>query len=143
MLIPITKDSLVLRDILQRIDGIIMIGGEDIHPSYYGEEPIPELGSVNPVRDVYDIALIRMAGDMNIPMLGICRGEQLINVAFGGTLYQDIPAQYAKNTINHKQKESGNTATHLVKFEEGSEMANILGQTEFLKYSATFSGFLL
>ena len=132
MLIPITKDSLVLRDILQRIDGIIMIGGEDIHPSYYGEEPIPELGSVNPVRDVYDIALIRMAGDMNIPMLGICRGEQLINVAFGGTLYQDIPAQYAKNTINHKQKESGNTATHLVKFEEGSEMAKILGQTELM-----------
>ena len=90
VLIPVTTDSLLLRDILKRVDGLLLIGGGDIHPSYYGEAPIPELGEVDSLRDVYDVALIRMAGDMNIPMFGVCRGEQLINVAFGGTLYVRI-----------------------------------------------------
>ena len=90
MLIPITTDSLVLRDILTRVDGLLLIGGGDIHPSYYGEAPIPELGEVDELRDVYDITLIRVAHDMNIPMFGVCRGEQLMNVALGGSLYQDV-----------------------------------------------------
>ena len=132
LLIPITQDSLVLQDILKRIDGIVMIGGEDIHPSYFGEEPIPELGSVNPVRDVYDIALIKMAHDMNIPMLGICRGEQLINVAFGGSLYQDIPAQYPDTTVSHRQSEPSSVPTHLVKFDAASKIAKVMGITEMM-----------
>lgn len=132
VLIPITTDSLVLRDVLNRVDGLLLIGGEDIHPSYFGEAPIPELGKVDPIRDIYDIALIRMAGDMNIPMFGVCRGEQLINVAFGGTLYQDIPSQYHKTPLQHKQKEAGTELTHLVKFDEGSIMADIIGQNELM-----------
>ena len=132
VLIPITEDSLVLRNIIQRLDGIVMIGGEDIHPSYYGEEPIPEMGSVDPVRDVYDIALIKMAHDHNIPMLGICRGEQLLNVAFGGTLYQDIPAQHPDTTVNHSQSEPSSTPTHLVNIVPGSQIANIFGETQMM-----------
>lgn len=91
ILISITTDSLVLTDIANRLDGIILIGGGDIHPSYFNESPIEQLGEVDSLRDVYDMALIRLATRRNIPMFGICRGEQLINVAFGGTLYQDIP----------------------------------------------------
>lgn len=132
VLIPITEDSLILRNIINRIDGIIMIGGEDIHPSYYGEEAIPELGKVDPVRDVYDIALIKMAHDHNIPMLGICRGEQLINVAFGGTLYQDIPAQCQDTTVNHSQNEPSSTPTHKINILPGSQIANIFGETEMM-----------
>ena len=132
MLIPITTDSLVLRDILGRIDGLVLIGGEDIHPSYYGEAPIPQLGRVDSIRDIYDIALIRMAGDMNIPMFGVCRGEQLINVAFGGTLYQDIPTQHHNHSINHSQKVSGYNPTHLVHFEEGSILADVIGQNTLM-----------
>lgn len=132
MLIPITTDSIVLNDILNRIDGIIMIGGEDIHPSYYGEEPIPQLGSVDSIRDIYDIALIKMAHSKNIPMLGICRGEQLINVAFGGNLYQDIPTQHPDTTVNHRQKEPSSVPTHLVRFEAGSSIANIVGLSEMM-----------
>ena len=90
ILISITTDSLVLTDIANRLDGIILIGGGDIHPSYFNESPIEQLGEVDSLRDVYDMALIRLATRRNIPMFGICRGEQLINVAFGGTLYQDI-----------------------------------------------------
>ncbi len=132
MLIPITTDSLVLRDILERVDGVVMIGGEDIHPSYYGEEPIPQLGSVDSIRDIYDMALIRMAHDMNIPMLGICRGEQLINVAFGGTLYQDLRTQHPDTTINHRQEEPSSIPTHLVRFEKGSIIAGIVGVEEMM-----------
>ena len=91
MLIPITTDSTVLADIVSRLDAIILIGGADIHPSYYNEEPIEQLGEVDSLRDVYDIALIRLAAQRNVPMLGICRGEQLINVAFNTrTLPYDI-----------------------------------------------------
>lgn len=132
MLIPVTADTLVLRDIVKRLDGIIMIGGEDIHPSYYGEEPIPEMGNVDPLRDEYDIALINMAHNFNIPMLGICRGEQLINVAFGGTLYQDIPAQHPDTTVCHDQEEPSSTPTHLVKFEANSQLAKIFGETQMM-----------
>ena len=132
VLIPVTTDSLLLRDILKRVDGLLLIGGGDIHPSYYGEAPIPELGEVDSLRDVYDVALIRMAGDMNIPMFGVCRGEQLINVAFGGTLYQDIPSQHPDTTIHHKQKVAGTIATHLVRFEEGSILGDVIGQSELM-----------
>ncbi len=128
LLIPVTKDSLLLRDIIKRLDGIVMTGGEDIHPSYYGEEPLPELGEVNPLRDIYDICLIRLASQHNLPMLGICRGEQLINVAFGGSLYQDIPSQLKDTTIHHRQKESSLKGTHWVRFESGSQLCRIFGQ---------------
>lgn len=84
ILISITTDSLVLTDIANQLDGIILIGGGDIHPSYFNESPIEQLGEVDSLRDVYDMALIRLATRRNIPMFGICRGEQLINVAFGG-----------------------------------------------------------
>lgn len=135
MMIPVTADSLLLRDVMKRLDGIIMTGGEDIHPSYYGEEPIPELGSVDALRDVYDLCLIRLARDFNVPMLGICRGEQLINVAFGGSLYQDIPSQCPDSELQHQQKESSYQGTHLVHFEPGSQLATMIGHDTWLTNS--------
>ena len=99
VMIPVSTDSLTLRATIKLLDGIILSGGGDIHPSYFGERPIEELGDVDPDRDIYDMCLIRMAHQHNIPMLGICRGEQLINVAFGGTLYQDLPSLYKKDVL--------------------------------------------
>ena len=125
MLIPVTTDSIVLADIISRLDGIILIGGADIHPSYYNEEPIEQLGEVDSLRDVYDISLIRLAAQRGVPMLGICRGEQLINVAFGGTLYQDIPAQHPDTTVRHNQEEPSSVPTHAVNLLPDSEMARI------------------
>lgn len=135
MLIPITADSLVLTDIINRLDGIILIGGGDIAPSYYNESPIEQSGIADSLGDIYDIALIRMAANRNIPMLGICRGEQLINVAFGGSLYQDIPSQYPDTTIRHGQKEPGNIPTHVVNLLPGSAIAQITGQTQLFTNS--------
>lgn len=132
LLIPVTDNIEVLDEILDMIDGLILSGGEDIHPSYYGEEPIEELGNVNDTRDVYDIALIKLAAKRNMPLLGICRGEQLINVAFGGSLYQDIPAQYKDSTVNHNQKESSSIATHYVSVLLGSVISSIVREDELV-----------
>lgn len=94
IMLPINTDSTILNELMEHIDGLLMTGGGDIHPSYFNEDPIEELGLVDSIRDIYDITLIKIAAKKSIPTLGICRGEQLINVAFGGTLYQDLPSQY-------------------------------------------------
>lgn len=129
VLIPITTDSLVLTDILHRLDGIILTGGEDVHPSYYNEAPIEQLGEVDSLRDVYDLLLIRIAAQHNTPMLGICRGEQLINVAFGGTLYQDIPTQCSDTTVHHNQEAPSTVPTHVVNVLPDSDLAKATEQT--------------
>ena len=135
MLIPVTADTVVLRDVMKRLDGIILIGGGDIHPSYYKEEPIEQMGEVDPLRDEYDIALIRMAHNFNVPMLGICRGEQLINVAFGGSLYQDIPTQHPDTSICHQQEAPSNVATHEINILPDSELASIVDTTKLMTNS--------
>lgn len=132
MLIPVMDDEAGLRAVLDRLDALILTGGEDVHPSYYGEEPLPELGKVNDERDVYDLLLIKLAAERNLPMLGICRGEQLINVAFGGTLYQDIPSQHADSTVCHDQQEPSRVVTHYVQLLPGSLVARITGQAELV-----------
>ena len=71
---------------------------------YYGDLPYEKLEEVSPARDTFDLMVLKMAADRNIPILGICRGLQLMNVAFGGTLYQDLPTQHP-SSVNHRQKE--------------------------------------
>lgn len=77
----------------QTMDGLILQGGQDIHPARYGETPQHIVGQMDEVRDEYELALIQAFVDLGKPVLGICRGMQLINVAFGGSLYQDLMAQ--------------------------------------------------
>lgn len=125
VMIPVSTDSLALRATLALLDGIIMSGGGDIHPSYFGEKPVKELGHVDPERDKYDMCLIRMAGQQNIPMLGICRGEQLINVAYGGTLYQDLPSQYKDSLLQHRN------SSHNITLQPGSWIADVAKCDEF------------
>ena len=128
-LIPVTDDVEVLRQVVAQLDGIIFTGGEDFEPAYFGEEEHEHLGEVNVTRDTYDLTLFKLALNRNIPTLGICRGLQLINVAMGGTLYQDLPSQKPSD-INHRQEEAGTVATHSVSVVEGSAMHQILGEKE-------------
>lgn len=130
VIIPLTDDGSVLRNILVDLDGVIMIGGDDVDPSFYKESPIKQLGEVDSIRDVYDLMLIKMVSDRNIPLLGICRGEQLINVAFGGLLYQDIPTQHPSD-IQHKQTEPREKPTHKISVVEGSQLSKIIGAGDF------------
>ena len=86
-MIPVTDNVEILRQIVSRLDGIVFTGGEDIQPMYYGDLPYEKLEEVSPARDTFDLMVLKMAADRNIPILGICRGRQLMNAAFGGTLY--------------------------------------------------------
>lgn len=128
VIIPGTTDGAVLRNIVSHLDGLVLIGGADIDPLWYNEEPRQELGEVDPIRDQYELKLIKFATDMNVPLLGICRGEQLINVALGGTLYQDIPSQRTKH-IKHDQGDLPYAyASHSVYVRPESELGQILGK---------------
>ena len=126
-MIPVTDNVEILRQIVSRLDGIVFTGGEDIQPMYYGDLLYEKLEEVSPARDTFDLMVLKMAADRNIPILGICRGLQLMNVAFGGTLYQDLPTQHP-SSVNHRQKESGTTPTHPISIIKESKLAEITGQ---------------
>jgi gamma-glutamyl-gamma-aminobutyrate hydrolase PuuD len=115
VLLPATTDGVALTTLLDRLDGLILSGGGDICPDYLGETPIPELGDTDAYRDEYDFMLLKLAFDRQMPVFGICRGHQVINVAFGGTIYQDIHAQFSKNALKHSQEEARDVATHTVR----------------------------
>lgn len=117
--------------LLDLCDGLVLTGGEDIDPECYGEDPIPGLGIVNPPRDRTEMATLRLALDRELPILGICRGCQLINVAFGGTLYQDLPSQ-RPGPLTHTQEEPWEQRTHYVRVLEGSLLQNVVGSNELM-----------
>ena len=129
MVIPVTSDDAQIDAALAVIDGLIMTGGEDFDPlKWYGEEPVRALGEVVPSRDEFDVKLVRAAVAKGIPVLGICRGEQLLSVAFGGSLWQDIPSQIPSSYVKHRQgPTSGKYGTHSITIEEGSFLEQLLG----------------
>ncbi len=88
--------------ILERLDGLLLPGGHDIHPRFFGEAPDPHLGLTDLAHDEADLALVQGALQRRMPLLGICRGLQVLNVALDGTLYQDLPTQYP-DALAHKQ----------------------------------------
>ena len=128
LIIPITGDEAELAVILKNLDGVILTGGEDVEPARYGETPHPCLGKVYLERDDFDIKLIRMAVRKGLPVLGICRGSQVMNVAFGGTLYQDIPSEFPDSQIKHRSSDN-NVEKHAIKLTEGTKLHRLLGES--------------
>ena len=129
LVIPVTSDDAQIDAILSAIDGLVMTGGEDFDPlKWYGEEPVRGLGEVVPERDEFDVKLVRAAVAKGIPVLGICRGEQLLAVAFGGALWQDIPSQVKDSFVKHRQgPTTGRVGTHSIAIEKGSLLSQVLG----------------
>src|ERR1700722_3810108 len=112
---------------LDLIDGLILAGGADIDPASYGESPHPETVSTVPERDAFEIALTRAAIERDMPLLGICRGMQLINVACGGTLLQHLPDRYGHHEHRRVVGSFGGAA-HDVLRPEGSLAARAAGE---------------
>ena len=109
---------------------MLLSGGSDLHPSHYGEEPIPELSVTIPERDSFEMALLEVALRCGIPIFGICRGMQVLNVGLGGTLYQDIPAQYGRDFLKHRQTTPKWQATHEIKVDASSQISGIVEADE-------------
>ena len=126
VVIPLMYEESEMIALLNSLDGIIFTGGEDFDPSYYNERPIPQMGKVNATRDKFDLTLLNLAAERGIPILGICRGIQLINIAFGGSLYQDLPAQYTDKSVHHRQSQPSNEASHSVTVENHTVFADIV-----------------
>lgn len=112
-----------------QLDGFIFSGGCDLDPYYYSEEPLENLGEINPQRDAFEMALARLVLAGNKPALGICRGMQVLNVAAGGTLYQDIKGV---SELQHNQQAPRWYPIHTVRVEPGSHMFRLTGQESFL-----------
>jgi len=117
----------VLHGILARLDGLLLPGGVDIDPAQYGEAPHPRLGEVDAARDELELALCRMALLEGKPVLGICRGIQIMNVAASGTLYQDIPAQCATAIVHSTPGQPRDFIAHEVVVGQGTRLAAIAG----------------
>jgi len=125
ILIPLMTAESTLEEIVSQIDGLILSGGGDIDASLYGEERHPSVESYDLECDRYDIALVKQATERQLPILGICRGIQAINVTFGGNLIQDIPSQLTESTVNHNQEEAREVATHSVKTNPESRLHQV------------------
>lgn len=130
-ILPIINDDELIREQVSNIDGLILSGGHDINPLLWSEEPHQKLGSILPKRDSYDTKLLKIAIEMKKPILGICRGEHLINVAEGGSLYQDLSLMEG-TYIKHNQQHLSNIPTHTVDIKEGTKLFEILGEKTLL-----------
>ncbi len=111
------------------LDGLLLTGGGDIDPALFGEAPHPTLYDVAPIRDTFEANAARWALEQHMPLLCICRGVQVLNVALGGSLYQDVITEPG-TPLTHSQKEPRDQPTHTVKVAPGSRLADVMGAEE-------------
>lgn len=132
VIIPILPAKLA-KESVTGLDGLIIPGGHDIAADYLGEEPAPGIGSTYRPRDESEFTLVKEALTRHLPLLGVCRGIQVINVVLGGTIYQDLQSQYPGNgLLQHTQKTIGNLPTHHVEIDPNSALGKTLGKQSFV-----------
>lgn len=126
VVIPPHEDAAALEALLDTVDALVLSGGADINPLLVGEEPIPQLHGINAERDEAELRLIRRAVEKQIPILGICRGIQMLAVALGGSIYQDLGVQYTEAPlVKHSQDLAREKASHTVWVERNSLLGSI------------------
>ncbi|WP_371361014.1 gamma-glutamyl-gamma-aminobutyrate hydrolase family protein [Sporomusa malonica] len=135
LLLPVIEDEEdAIREQIERVDGVLLSGGHDVNPLTYGEEPQRQLGFIFPEVDEHQVAAARIAASLQKPMFGICRGMQIMNVAFGGTLYQDL-SQVSEQHLKHFQQSKMYVPGHTVEISEGSRLHQVFGQETILTNS--------
>ncbi len=127
ILIPLKLSEETLRALFARLDGLLLAGGVDIHPKQFGEDVLPACGEIDAARDETELDLARWALAGEKPVFGICRGIQLLNVAAGGSLYQDLAAQRVTNVKHDYPVRQAQLLAHPVELEPGSRVAQALG----------------
>lgn len=125
LVIPVDGDAGRAGEYIPLLDGLLVPGGEDVTPSLYGQAALPQVRYTAPDKDRMDLALVRMAAEAGLPVFGICRGLQVINVCFGGTLIQDLPSQRPGTLLHTSEKDA--PRTHGARLVRGSLMERLLG----------------
>lgn len=126
VVMPLDASEEDLKQLSQDLDGFLFTGGPDVHPFLFGEETQAHCGNVSPARDQMEISLLPMIMELQKPILGICRGIQILNIALGGNIWQDIPSQVTRDfPLAHSQPFSYDMPCHTVVLTEGSLLARI------------------
>ncbi|MCR4805134.1 MAG: gamma-glutamyl-gamma-aminobutyrate hydrolase family protein [Clostridia bacterium] len=128
---PFAPDEDILRQLIGLCDGFLFTGGQDVDPAIYGEMPWDKIGATAPLRDIQEKMLLPLIMETGKPVIGHCRGMQMINCVLGGSLYQDLPTQHPSfpNLLNHSQSEKAVFPTHRVDIREGTLLASCYGLT--------------
>lgn len=134
LVLPYVTPQLI-PELVKEIAGLYLTGGYDIDPHYFNKEPHPELGKINPLRDRFEIELVRKMIRLEKPILGICRGSQIINVALGGTMYQDLLGEKGGRLIQHIQARLLQYSSHYVEVKKES-LLNQIVQTGRIKVNS-------
>ncbi len=129
ILLPYVKDTDTMERFVSLCDGFFFTGGADIDPQRYGEEPKNTCGRIQYARDELEFAVIQIVNKTSKPLLAVCRGAQLVNIALGGTLYQDIPSEI-NTQISHKQTEPKNSPSHDVQILKSTPLFELMKKTE-------------
>jgi putative glutamine amidotransferase len=128
ILLPLIQSDSCIEDFLGLMDGLLLSGGVDVDPFLYGEESQPKMGTINVDKDRVEMILASRALEMDMPILAICRGIQMLNVAAGGTLYQDM-SMISNAVLKHRQDAPRWYGTHTIHVQEGSRLMDILGHS--------------
>lgn len=131
---PETPDDVqpLVAEYVTMLDGLVLPGGPDVDPTFYGEEPNPGMGAAIYPEDVFELALVRATVASGKPIFAMCRGMQVLNVALGGTLYQDLGNDDPACRIRHEQAASGEYPTHHVNMVPGSHLAGLIGEHAYV-----------
>ena len=129
LIAPYLKEEADIAQLVEQADGVFLTGGDDIDPAFYGAEKRPECGAVCTERDRFEDALIKEALRQDKPILGVCRGAQMMNASLGGTLYQDLKAE-TRTEVDHTNYAKFAGGAHTIEVDENSILYRIMGQRE-------------
>jgi putative glutamine amidotransferase len=132
--IPYCNDPEAVSEMASRLDGVVLTGGGDIDPSLFEEEPLPGLGEIVPERDRMETELVRLLLERDKPLLAVCRGCQILNIAVGGDMYQDLYTQ-RDGLLQHHQRSPRHHATHAIQLVEGT-LLHRLAQTNTVRVNS-------